>query len=180
VTHGDWEVKMRAALAGDAVAYRTLLAEISPFVRAVVRRSLGKSARPVVEAEDIVQDVLLAVHLKRRTWDPARPLAPWLGAITRHKVIDSLRKHGMRPTVSVDEIADILPGTDIVEPAAGDAERMMAALPERQRHIIQAITLQERSAADVGSELGMSEGAVRVALHRAIKALARQFGADRT
>lgn len=167
---------MRAGLAGDAAAYRALLVDITPFVRAVVRRSFNRGGLGAVEIEDVVQDVLLAVHLKRHTWDPALPLAPWLGAVTRHKTVDALRRNGFRATVPVDDLADVLADPRPAEPRDGDAQRMLATLPDKQRRIVQAMTLDERSAADVGSELGMSEGAVRVALHRALKALAARFG----
>ncbi|MGL4243021.1 MAG: sigma-70 family RNA polymerase sigma factor [Beijerinckiaceae bacterium] len=176
---GAWESLMRAGLAGDAASYRLLLVEITPFVRSVVRRSYRSGGLAVVEIEDVVQDVLLAVHLKRHTWDPALPLAPWLGAVTRHKTIDALRRSGSRLTIPVDELADVLADSAPSEPASGDVERMLSALPDKQRRIVQAMTLDERSAADIGGEMGMSEGAVRVALHRALKSLAGRFGADR-
>ena len=56
---------------------------------------------------------------------------------------------------------------------------MLATLTERQRHIVEAISIEGRSARDVGVRLGMSEGAVRVALHRALKALAAVYRKER-
>ena len=53
--------------------------------------------------------------------------------------------------------------------------KMLASLAERQRVIVEAISIEGRSARDVGQRLGMSEGAVRVALHRALKALAAAY-----
>ncbi len=173
---GEWEALMKAGLAGDATAYRRLLQEITPFVRMIARRSFARGGLGAVDIEDVVQDVLLAVHLKRCTWDPALPLTPWLGAVTRHKTIDAIRRHGGRATVPIDDFSDILSEPARPESAAGDAERMLAALPDKQRRIVRAMTMDERSAADIGGELGMSEGAVRVALHRALKALAERFG----
>jgi RNA polymerase sigma-70 factor, ECF subfamily len=172
----DWESRMRAGIAGDASAYRSLLMDITPFIRAVVRRSFARGGLPSVDIEDIVQDVLLAVHLKRHTWDPALPLAPWLGAVTRHKTIDAFRRSGARPTVPIDDLAEVL-AEPVSSPADhGDAERMLASLPEKQQRIVRAMTFQERTAADVGREMSMSEGAVRVALHRALKLLAARYG----
>jgi RNA polymerase sigma-70 factor, ECF subfamily len=173
---GDWEGRMRAGMAGDAVAYRSLLRDITPFIRAVVRRSFMRGGSPSVDVEDIVQDVLLAVHLKRHTWDPALPLAPWLGAVTRHKTIDAFRRSGSRLTVPIDDFSDVLAEPETSPTDHGDAERMLASLPDKQQRIVRAMTFQERSAADVGRELEMSEGAVRVALHRALKLLATRFG----
>jgi RNA polymerase sigma-70 factor (ECF subfamily) len=167
---------MRAGLAGDAAAYRALLVSITPYVRLVVRRSFGRNGLSGVDVEDIVQDVLLAVHLKRHTWDPTLPFAPWLGAVTRHKTIDALRRAKGRVMVPVDDLAEVLAEPAGFEPDLGDAERMLAVLPDRQRRIVRAMTMEDRSAAEIGRELEMSEGAVRVALHRALKALARRFG----
>jgi RNA polymerase sigma-70 factor, ECF subfamily len=173
---GEWEALMRAGLAGDAAAYRLLLTEITPFIRAVVRRSFSGGSAGYVDVEDVVQEVLLAVHLKRHTWDPALPLAPWLGAVTRHKSIDAFRRMGGRVMVPVDDLAEVLAEPAPPESVHGDAERLLAALNERQRRIVRAMTLEERSAADVGRELGMNESAVRVALHRALKLLSAKFG----
>jgi RNA polymerase sigma-70 factor, ECF subfamily len=168
---------MRAALAGDAASYRNLLQEITPFVRAVVRRSVGGGALGG-DVEDVVQEVLLAVHLKRHTWNAALPLTPWLAAVTRHKTIDALRRAGKTATVAVDDLAEGLAEPAQGEPSHGDVERMLAILPERQQRLVRAMALEERSAADVGREFGMSEGAVRVALHRALRLLAATFGKD--
>jgi RNA polymerase sigma-70 factor, ECF subfamily len=172
---GEWEELMRAGLAGDAASYRRLLAGIAPFVRAVVRRSFVRGGLGSVDVEDVVQDVLLAVHLKRHTWDPALPLAPWLGAVTRHKAIDAFRRGGLRQHVGQIVDRHHHPHAAAPEPVRGDTARMLAALPERAERIVRAIALEERTAADVGRELGMSETAVRVALHRALKALAAKF-----
>ena len=166
---------MQASLAGDQVAYASLLTAITPYVRAVVRRAVmrGRSSN---DAEDIVQEVLLAVHLKRHLWNPALPLAPWLGAVTRHKTIDAFRRSGRHVAVPIDDFEEILAEPAAAEPDHGDAERMLATLPDKQQVIIRGMTMNDRSAAELGQELGMSEGAVRVALHRALKTLAVTFG----
>jgi RNA polymerase sigma-70 factor, ECF subfamily len=172
---GKLDGLMHAALAGDSAAYRCLLADISPRIRAMVRRSLERSSQGNADIEDIVQDVLLAVHLKRHTWDPALPLTPWLNAVTRHKIIDAMRRRGSAVTVALEGLEHALPDHTVQQPEHGDADRMLAALPEKQQRIVRAITLGDRAAADVGQELNMSEGAVRVALYRALKTLAQIY-----
>lgn len=169
---------MRAALAGDAAAYRALLAAITPHVRAVARRAFARSGLGDGDVEDVVQEVLLAVHLKRGTWNSELPFAPWLGAVTRHKAIDALRRRGGRGDVPLDDLADILADTAAPAPRHDDAERMLATLSGTQARIVRAMTMEDRPAAEIGRELGMSEGAVRVALHRALKALAARFGSS--
>jgi RNA polymerase sigma-70 factor (ECF subfamily) len=173
-----WGDQMRAALAGDAAAYRALLAAVAPHVRAVVRRAFARGGRGNGDVEDVVQDVLLAVHLKRHTWNQDLPFAPWLGAVARHKTIDALRRQGGRADVPVDDLAEVLADTAVRSPSHGDAERMLATLGDTQARIVRAMTMEDRPAAEIGRELGMTEGAVRVALHRALKTLAARFGSS--
>src|SRR5437868_2379665 len=90
----DWAVWMRAAMAGDAGAYRRFLVSVTPHLRVLARSRCRNSGVPESEAEDIVQEALVAIHLKRGTWDQARPIGPWVGAITRNKLIDVLRRRG--------------------------------------------------------------------------------------
>src|ERR1700753_1382408 len=91
---------MRSAIAGDSAAYHRLLKSVTPVLRAAARRGLARAGQPVDQSEDIVQDILLAVHLKRHTWDANAPFAPWLFAIARNKLIDALRRRGRRGSVT--------------------------------------------------------------------------------
>ena len=121
------------------------------------------------------------MHLKRDTWDETQSLEPWLRAIARHKLADHLRRRGFRDHVDIDDYANSLEAAVDVDAIRND--RLPAAagsLPERQRRIVEEISLEGRRAADVAARLGMSEGAVRVSLHRALKALAASYRRDRT
>lgn len=171
----EWSRLMRLALDGDQVAYKTLLAALVPHVRGRVRHVLARSGRGQAEVEDIVQETLLAVHLKRATWDRSMPLMPWLNAVTRHKTIDLLRRVGARGEVDLDDAVETLAAPEEGGERQLDVRRMLSALDGRQRQIVEQVSLAGRSAAEVGGQLGMSEGAVRVALHRALKKLARTF-----
>ena len=82
---------MRAGNAGDADSYRRLLLQLTPVLRAVARRGLSRAGMADTDAEDVVQETLLAIHLKRQSWDEDAPIGPWLRAIARHKMIDTLR-----------------------------------------------------------------------------------------
>src|ERR1700759_1468746 len=101
---------MRSAISGDSAAYHRLLKAIAPVLRAATRRGLARSGQPVDQSEDIVQDILLAVHLKKHTWDANQPFAPWLFAIARNKLIDALRRKGRRTFVNIDDFVETLPG----------------------------------------------------------------------
>ncbi len=89
---------MARAQAGDARAYDALLRQVLPFLRAVCRRRLGSST----EAEEAVQDALLTIHRLRHTYDPARPLQPWLATIADRRAVDRLRRSGRRARHETD------------------------------------------------------------------------------
>lgn len=167
----DWAPLLRAANAGDARAYATFLRAVTPVLRGIVRargQSLGAAA-----CEDILQDVLLALHLKRQTWDPSLPVRPWLYAIARHKVTDAFRARGARIDVPVEDFAETLAAEPDADPTeARDVEKMIGFLEPRAAAIVRGIGLEGASIAETGARHGLSEGAVRVALHRALKQLA--------
>ncbi len=168
----SWETLMRAANRGDQRSYARLLVAVTPVVRGIVRARGG--ALGVEGCEDVVQEVLLTIHLKRQSWREDSPLRPWLYAVTRHKVIDAFRARGRRIEVPVEDFAEVLeapPGEDPLE--ARDMARVIDRLEPRAAQIVRAIGIEGESAAETGARLGMSEGAVRVALHRALKAVAR-------
>jgi RNA polymerase sigma-70 factor (ECF subfamily) len=176
----DLSALMRSARRGDDEAYRHLLGRVTVWLRAVVRRGLVSAGRGPAESEDIVQETLLAVHLKRDSWDESRPIEPWLRAIARHKLADHLRRRGFHDHVDIDDWSNSLEvAVDVEAPAAVESRLLLDSLPERQRTIVQQISLEGCSAAEVAARLGMSEGAVRVALHRALKALAAFYRRER-
>src|SRR3984893_6267394 len=163
---------MRSAISGDSAAYHRLLKAVTPVLRAAARRGLARAGQPVDQSEDIVQDILLAVHLKRQTWDANAPFAPWLFAIARNKLIDSLRRRGRRVFVNIDDFAETLPGEPADETAsANDGAAQPASLRARQRAVLQSIAVESASIKDTAAKYSMSEGAVRVALHRALASL---------
>jgi RNA polymerase sigma-70 factor, ECF subfamily len=168
----EWTGLMRSALAGDDAAYQRLLGAVAPVLRANARRALVRAGQPADQAEDIVQDILLAVHLKRHTWDVKAPFAPWLFAIARNKLIDALRRRGRRVFVNIDDFAETLAGEPAEEtvPARAVAAQLQT-LPARQRDVLQSIAVDSQSIKATAAKLSMSEGAVRVALHRGLASL---------
>ena len=168
----EWTGLMRLALAGDGAAYHRLLKAITPVLRAAARRGLARAGQSPDQAEDIVQDILLAVHLKRHTWDVRAPFAPWLFAIARNKLIDALRRRGKRVFVNVDDFAETLPEEPKAETAPpAEIAAQLDTLPMRQREVLQSIAVDSASIRDTAEKLAISEGAVRVALHRALATL---------
>lgn len=174
----EWDELMRASLAGDAAAYRRLLAALAPAVRSSVRRGLARSGAPAAETEDIVQEVLLAIHVRRASWDPALPLAPWVAAITRYKLVDVLRRRGRRAEVPIEPLAGALAAPAEERASGRDVARALATLPPRQRSVLEGLAVAGETIGEAARRLSISEGAVRVALHRGLAALAARFGQE--
>jgi len=169
----EWTVLMRSAISGDSAAYHRLLKAVTPVLRAAARRGLARAGQPIDQSEDIVQDILLAVHLKRHTWDVNAPFAPWLFAIARNKLIDTLRRRGRRVFVNIDDFAETLSAAPAAETASPtEVATQLNSLPARQRDVLQSIAVESASIKDTAAKLAMSEGAVRVALHRGLASLA--------
>jgi len=174
VTRGDrWGDLMRVALAGDEVSYERLLLELAQSLRASIRGALARSGQGNADVEDVVQEVLLAVHLKRGTWNTSLPFGPWINAITRYKTVDALRRRNRSASVPIHDLEDVLAGPPQMENASADVERLLTGLSERQQVIVRAVAIEGRKTADVAQSLGLSNGNVRVILHRALRDLAR-------
>jgi RNA polymerase sigma-70 factor (ECF subfamily) len=168
----EWTGLMRSAMSGDGAAYHRLLKAITPVLRAAARRGLARAGQPVDQSEDIVQEILLAVHLKRHTWDASAAFAPWLFAIARNKLIDALRRRGKRIFVSIDDFSETLADQVPEETASpGEVAAQLDTLPARQREVLQSIAVESASIKDTARKFSMSEGAVRVALHRGLASL---------
>lgn len=176
---------LRAANAGDAAAYEAFLSEAADLLRAGARARLSRLGFGPDDAEDVVQETLVALHLKRDTWDGARPVLPWIRAIARHKALDAARRLGrLRARTSaqpVEDWADILPGAHEpaaeIEPERVVRERLAEALKGRERGVVAALGLEGLSVAAVAARFAISEGAVRVAFHRGLARL--RAAADR-
>jgi RNA polymerase sigma-70 factor (ECF subfamily) len=171
-TRDEWTGLMLLAISGDSTAYQRLLKAVTPVLRAGARRGLARAGQPIDQSEDIVQDILLAVHLKRHTWDTNAPFAPWLFAIARNKLIDALRRRGRRVFVNIDDFAETIPDEPPAETvSANKISALLETLPPRQREVLQSIAVDSASIKDTAAKFAMSEGAVRVALHRALTGL---------
>ncbi len=167
---------MRAANAGDAVSYRKLLGALTPVLRAAARRGLSRAGMAETDAEDVVQETLLAIHLKRQTWDDSAPFNPWLWAIARRKVIDALRRRGRRINLPIEDFLDVLQEGE-AEPSliVADVDRNLEGLSAGQRNVVRLIAVDGASVDEAAARLSMTKGAVRVALHRGLAALAVKF-----
>lgn len=181
-SNGQWEAWMAAAQAGDTRAYDRLLRDCLPLLRAIARRRIRDSH----EAEDAVQDTLLTMHRMIATYDPSRPLRPWIVAIAERRCIDRLRRRGRgagRET-PIDDHAETLAapetGDGVDRVAARELRDAVAELPDSQRTALRLAKLEDLPLAEAAKRSGLSVGALKVATHRALRSLRRRLGADDT
>jgi RNA polymerase sigma factor (sigma-70 family) len=173
--------QMAAAQGGDRTAYEALLRDCVPLIR----RFAARQGVPDDHLDDVVQDVLMTVHRARQTYDPKRSFIAWIRVIAERRAIDLLRRYGRQRAREVysplafasyaDETADLANRGD---GAAGLArvKKAVATLPGRQREAVQILVLEDRSLTEAAIATRRSKGALKVNLHRALKALRLQFG----
>jgi RNA polymerase sigma-70 factor (ECF subfamily) len=171
---------MIAAQQGDDAAYVEFLSELASLMRGFFRRRLTQMPD---EVEDLVQETLLAVHLKRHTYDPQQPITAWLHAIARYKLVDMLRaRSGREARHEPLEENDPMFASDAA-PAAQEARRdlalLLAELPDKQRLPIQYVKIEGLSVAQAAQRTGLSESAVKVGVHRGLKTLAAKIRSAR-
>ena len=173
---------MAAAQSGDRKAYARVLADSVPLIRAVARR---QGVRPD-NLDDVVQETLITIHRVRHTYDPARPYDAWLSAIARRRAIDALRRRGRRSGREVHDEFALDTQADGEDASAATerqqrAEQLRAAiakLPPGQRQAAEQLGLRERSLDETSELTGRKAGALKVNLHRAIKALRKNLSGD--
>ncbi|SRR6266567_927734 len=176
MTTGELELKalMLASLNGDAASHRMLLDRLSRHLRAYSKRKLARLGRSQEEAEDLVQESLLAIHLKRHTYDTETLLTPWVHAVARYKLIDYLRRSRASGSELPIEAADELTAFDdhVAAESTYDIGRLLAQLPIKARRAIEGVKLEGKTVAETAARYGMSESGVKISIHRGIKALA--------
>lgn len=171
---------MTAAQDGDNAAYAALLRTCLPFIERVAR----SKGVPADRVDDVVQEVLLAVHHARHTYDPARPFLPWLRVIAQRRVIDSFRVQSRQHSREVSEPVSYEAHPDPATPAdqlLGQAEQAarlraaVAALPDRQREAMEHLARQDLTLHEAAARTGRTTGALKVSLHRALSSLRNSF-----
>lgn len=169
-----WRLLMRLAQAGDTAAYSRFLSEILPVLRGTVHRRW----RSPQDVEDIVQDILMSVHSVRHTFDPSRPIMPWLMTITARRIADAARRSSSRVAneTTVETMPETFSGADTksTQDTSDDQEAIqiaLASLSDGQREAIQLMKLQGLSVQEAAERTGKSVPALKVTVHRAIKAM---------
>ena len=169
-----WKRLMLAAQAGQQREYAMLLREAAIFIRAIARRHHRNTGL----AEDVVQETLTSIHRMRHTYEPGRPVEPWIAAIAKARSIDVLRRHTRISKRETGEDTDVLSNHPdrgastesrlVSESVIADA---MANLTDAQREAVRLLKIEELSLAEAASVSGLSVQALKSALHRAMQNL---------
>lgn len=163
---------MRRAQAGDRAAYQELLSILAEACRPLAARRL-----PPDHVDDAVQNVLLAVHRARHTYDPSRPFGPWFHALARHRITDTWRRHHRSASRETSALAPELQAPHgVPDHEHDDLYAAVEQLTPRQRQVVQLLKLEDHSVREVAGRLDMSESAVKGMAHRAYVALRRLLG----
>jgi RNA polymerase sigma-70 factor (ECF subfamily) len=173
---------MIAGLAGDSVAYRTLLLELSGHLRAYYGGRLVRAGRGTEEVEDLVQEALIAVHARRHTYDPTQLLTPWVYAIARYKLIDHLRQNQSTLTnVSIGDTAELIAAdSGLAMESRFDLNKLLARLPNKVRLAIQYVKIDGLSVVEAAARCGVSESAIKMNVHRGLKQLSTVISQEKT
>lgn len=162
---------MIAGLDGETRAWREFLQLLRPALHAYFNR---RQFHGDADVEDLVQEALLAIHAKRETWRRADPVTSWCFTIARYKLIDHLRRTGRARLAPL--VDDLVLVNDGVEDGAvrRDLGKILDTAPPKQRALIEDVRLSGFSLAEAGERAGMTGGAAKVSLHRAMKALMKR------
>ena len=164
---------MLASLDGNAASYRSLLERLSGRLRAYYKGKLARVGRGATEAEDLLQEVLLAIHLKRHTYDAGELFTPWVYTIARYKLIDYLRRTRTAASVPLDEDTELVAQDDSADAESSyDVRKLLGRLPEKVRCSIECVKLEGRTVAEAAVRCGISESGVKINIHRGLRTLA--------
>lgn len=164
----------RSGVAGNQADYARFLQGVTPYLTRIIARFIEHGAR-----DDVVQEILISIHKARHTYDGVRPLAPWLAAIARYRMMDYLRRHYAKRQHQMVDIAEM---ESVLADVTGDTDPsesiddLLQGVTERPRQILTMLHVEGYTAKEVGQRMNMSESAVKVAAHRAVKAIRKRLG----
>lgn len=171
----DEELMDRYLARGDDRAFAALYARHAPLLR----RMIQKRVRSVADAEDVLQQTFLRLHLARDSYRSGEPLRPWLCTIAGNLTRDHLRRAVRRPEQPLEPERHAAAEP---EPRALETRRPSAALSaalrhlgEVTQHIMQEHFIADRTLVDIARELGQKPSTVRVRLHRGCRQLREQL-----
>jgi RNA polymerase sigma-70 factor (ECF subfamily) len=172
---------MTAGLDGDGGAYHQLLERLTSHLRAYYRNHFARIGHGPTDAEDLLQEALIAVHTHRHSYDRSQPFTPWIHAIARYKFLDYLRRTKFSyKDIPMESVHELTADSDMTAVDSGlDLQRLLSSISSKAREAIQSVKLDGLSVSEAAVRSGMSESAVKVAVHRGLKALAIKIRAEK-
>lgn len=172
---------MVAGLQGDEGSYQKLLDRLTARLRAYYKSRLFRLGANTAEAEDLVQDALIAIHTRRHTYDSKQPLMPWVNAIAHYKLVDHFRRtRDLRSGLALDGADAALAHDDhLATESTYDVETLLRRLPRKMERAIRSVKLEGLTVGEASRGLGQTEAAVRVSVHRGLKALAAMVAREK-
>jgi RNA polymerase sigma-70 factor, ECF subfamily len=170
------------AMTGDPQAVGAVIAIIRPMVVRYCRARLGRVDRSSVSADDVAQEVCLAVLTALPGYRvQGRPFLAFVYGIASHKVIDAHRAATRNRSEPVADVPDAVSGADGPEQRAlrielsSEMGKLLDTLPDKQREILVLRVVVGLSAEETAEAVGSTPGAVRVAQHRALARLRKSM-----
>lgn len=157
---------MIAAQAGDSRAYTMLLTEVQRWLERYFRRRVAPA-----QLDDLVQEVLLALHAKRATWDETRAFIPWLAAIARYRWVDHLRRVYRSGEDALDDHDAAEDSDEAAVMARVSLDRLFVHLPQGQCDAIELVKIKGLSVTEAAERSGQSESLIKVNIHRGLRKL---------
>ena len=157
---------MVASQKGDQQSYAVLLTEVQLWLERYFRRRC-----PPAQLDDLVQEVMMALHNKRATYDPDRAFLPWLAAIARYRWVDHLRKVYRQAEDGLEDYDAPEDSDEEAVLARLSLERMFVHIPDKQSEVIEMVKIEGLSIREAAEKTGQSESAVKVNIHRGLKKL---------
>lgn len=164
---------MSKAQKGDSAAYRELLSGVSLFLQNYLRKRIFEKN----EIEEVLQEILMAVHKSLHTYDSNKSFMSWLLAITEYKVVDFIRefkKHSV--STDLESVSTFFAGTYADSDLRIDIDRAISRLTEREKNVLTLLKIEGQSAQEVAEKLNLTEANVKVIAHRAYHQLRTMLG----
>lgn len=159
--------------AGDSLSYRNLMLSLSEFLKNYLRRRIFEKN----DIEEVIQEILLALHKSKHTYDSDKPFMGWFMSIVEHKITDYIRvKQKQNSQLNLESLAQVFQDAQVDSDLKLDIESALNNLSQNEKAVITQLKVNGYSVAEVALALGLSESNVKVIAHRAYNQLKKQFG----
>ncbi len=163
----------KAAISGDQTSYAKFLEVSAKILRSFVAKRIARN-----DVEDVVQEILISIHKSRHSFDAKRPIMPWIFSIARFRIADHLRKTYASinfADVDFDELCEVLPDVTTSNENHEYVNDLLKNVEPLKKNILLMLYVEGYSVKEVAGSLNMSESAVKVAAHRVIKKIRKEW-----